>query len=413
MKYPDAVPAKKNKPPPSARPVGTPPADHRWWIALGLFLLVLAAFWPATFNGFTNYDDPDYLTANGALRQGLSWEGIRWAFGSTAETANWHPLTWITHLLDYDLYGLEPRGHHLTSVVLHALNAAVLFLFLAAATGRRWRSLGVALLFAVHPLRVESVAWAAERKDVLSGLFFCLSLWAYSGYAQRAVAPGLQSQGPAAPGRSRFYCLSLVLFALGLMCKPMLVTLPGVLLLLDYWPLGRFGRESARRLWAEKIPFFVLSIASGVITLLVQQASGAVHTERPLAVRIQTGLVSYAAYLRDMVWPADLCVHYPYPERWAPAQVLVGALLVAAVTWVAIRWRRARPYGLVGWLWFLGMLVPVLGLVQVGLQARADRYTYLPGIGVTVARSSSPAAATASMRLLRSSPVCWRLRKDA
>jgi tetratricopeptide (TPR) repeat protein len=320
---------------------------------------------------FITMDDDVYVTANARVRAGLGLAGGRYAL-TTFDGGNWHPLTWISHLADISLFGLDARGHHLTSILIHALAAAALCVALYRLTGALGRSAAVASLFGVHPLHVESVAWVAERKDVLSGLFFALALLAYARFARR---PG--------PGRLAVVAVAL---ALGLAAKPMLVTVPAVLLLLDFWPLGRAPRGAAwTRLLAEKLPLVVLSAGSAALTVLAQRGIGAVT---PLEVytpgmRLGNALVSYAAYLGATFWPAGLAVYYPHPMGRLPlAQVAAAALALAAVSWFAWSGRRRRPYLPAGWLWYLGTLVPVIGLVQVGGQARADRYTYLPLIGV-------------------------------
>lgn len=358
-----------------------------------LFGLVFGVFLPATQNAFVSYDDLEYVTDNPYVQRGLTGANLIWAFTS-GYAVNWHPLTWLSHMADVQLYGLQPAGHHLTSILLHALNATLLFLLLHRMTGATGRSLLVAALFGLHPLRVESVAWVAERKDVLSALFFLLTILAYVQYVQQAKSPG-------APAR-RYLAWALVAFALGLMSKPMLVTLPFVLLLLDYWPLRRApllksevagvvppsAHRSRASLWIalrrEKWPFFLLAAAASVVTFYVQQHSGAVMQSLPLIARVENALVSYARYLGKLFWPADLAVLYPHPLDWPTA--LVGTCGVALLTMtIFLTWQaRRHPVLAVGWFWYLGMLVPVIGLVQVGSQSIADRYTYLPTIGILV-----------------------------
>ena len=356
-----------------------------------LFGLVLWTFFPAIQNDFVGYDDPAYVTDNGHVLRGITWQGFRWAFASSA-ASNWHPLTWLSHMLDCQLYRLGAWGHHLTNVLLHALNASLAFLVLRQMTGATWRSLIVAALFGLHPLRVESVAWVAERKDVLSTTFAMLTLCAYGRYAQKRLraAPGDAAFDPLA-GRSEAktarlstldYGLALMFFALGLMCKPMLVTVPCILLLLDYWPLNRFPRQGIRSLLVEKIPFFLAAILVSVITLAVQSSTGAVMIGCPLAFRLTNAVVSYCRYLGKLFWPSNLAVFYPYPPHWPTATVLLSVLALVLVSFAALMWRRRHPYVLVGWLWFIGTLVPVIGLVQVGGQSMADRYTYVPSLGV-------------------------------
>ena len=380
-------------------------------MAAFLLLMTIALYWPATGNGFLTYDDSEYVTANPQVQGGLTWAGLRSAF-STPTGGNWHPLTMLSHMLDCQLFGLKPWGHHLTSLLLHALNAVLLFALLCRLTGARWRSFFVAALFAVHPLRVESVAWVAERKDVLSSFFGLLTLLFYTRYAEYEVqslpqsgtkiqSQKAQSPGPAvtdhgpptspflsrtAPHASGPYLASLSCYALGLMSKAMLVTWPFLMLLLDYWPLDRFKRTSPGRLVREKLPFFVLAVAASVLTFAVQQHEGTVVAvgRLPLGVRGANALISYYRYLGKLFWPADLAVFYPHPEHWSLGQTLLaGGLLLILSGWVFAQ-RRRHPFLLVGWLWFLGTLVPVLGLVQVGSQSMADRYTYLPLIGMLI-----------------------------
>jgi protein O-mannosyl-transferase len=335
-----------------------------------LALLVLAVHARALGNGFVSLDDEPYVTANPEVRAGLSWAGIQWAFTTTRE-ANWHPLTWISHMADVELYGLEPFGHHLTNVLIHAVNALLVLLLFSRMTGRVWASATLAALFAVHPLRVESVAWVAERKDLLCALFGLLSMLAYVRYVRG--------------GRWGAYVAAMAFFALGLLSKPMLVTLPFLLLLLDYWPLERLERIGWPRLLLEKVPLLALSAASCVVTMWAQGKGGAIaDASLPLAARLGNAPLSYLAYLEQSVVPVSLSVLYPHPGSASLAAVAAAALLVA-VSLAAIRWARALPYLAVGWFWFLGALVPVIGLVQVGWQARADRYTYLPSIGLALA----------------------------
>jgi len=344
------------------------------WIALGLFVLTFVVFARVQAHGFVGVDDRLYVVDNPHVREGISAEGVAWAF-TTTRAGNWHPLTWLSHMLDCELWGLGSGAHHLTSVLLHALSAVVLLLVLARCTAAPWPSAGVAVLFAVHPLHVESVAWAAERKDVLSGLFWMLTLAAWVGYARR-------------PGAVR-YLGALLLFGLGLLAKPMLVTLPVVLLLLDLWPLGRLRLESGRnvgRLLLEKAPFLLLSVASSVVTVLAQRSWGNVSTLEalPSSARLANAVVGYVVYIRRTLWPSGLAFFYPYPKA-VPAWQVAGALLVlGALTAAALLAVRRRPYLTVGWLWYLISLLPVIGLVQVGRQAGADRYTYIPIIGLFV-----------------------------
>ena len=360
-----------------------------------LAAITLAVFGQTLRHEFVNYDDSVYVFKNPAVTGGLSLKGVEWAFTHTV-LFNWHPLTVMSHMLDCQLYGLHAGGHHLTNVLLHTASVILLFLVLRRMTGFLWRSALVAAVFAIHPLRVESVAWVAERKDVLSGLFFMLTLWAYTRYAQRVTGDRCQvTRTDSARSRfthhvSLFYGLVLLFFALGLMSKPMLVTLPFVLLLLDYWPLNRFAPPTQGgslknhsvpwRLLLEKIPLLVLSGAICVVTMVTQKE---IIEPVPVALRMGNAVVSYVIYLRQMIWPAGLAVLYPYPRNGLPGwEIALAVVLLAAISAVVIFQRRRQPYLLVGWLWYLGMLVPVIGLVQVGGQANADRYTYLPQIGL-------------------------------
>ncbi len=347
-------------------------------LAVVLFLLVLGTFLPCLWNGFVNLDDPSYASRNPHVQQGLTWESLKWAWSST-ESSNWHPVTWISHLLDGQLFGLNPIGHHATSVLLHALNTALLFLLLKKMTGARWRSFIVAALFGVHPLRVESVAWISERKDVLSLFFWLLTTWAYVRYTDESKIQNSKYKV--------FYGLSLFLFALGLMAKSMLVTLPFTLLLLEYWPWRRWPQIPVKRLLLEKVPFLVLAAADSLVTFVVQDQGGSVTPTDALSVSARFGnaIVSYVRYVGEIAWPAHLCAVYPHPGHW-PAGTVAGAGLALAVVTAAVLWQwRGAPYLAVGWFWFLGTLVPVIGLVQVGRQAIADRYTYIPSIGILLA----------------------------
>jgi len=359
---------------------------QKWVVGLLLGAAVLAAFWPALHCGFVNFDDPDYVTGNTDIQHGFNWPSVKWAL-TTGHAANWHPLTWMSHILDWQLYGPEPGGHHLTSLLLHLASAVLLFLLLNRMTGALWRSAWVAAAFALHPLRVESVVWVAERKDVLSTFFWMLAVGAYLRYAEN-----LKSQMLVAPKRSGggsnfkfFYALALLFFALGLMAKPMLVTLPFVLLLLDYWPLGRleFGPRFSWRLIVEKIPFFALAVCSSAVTFALQNRSGVVASLSSVSLgeRLANIPVAYARYLGKIFWPSPLAVFYGYEHR-SFCQVAGAVCLLALITVWVVRQGRARPYLAVGWFWFAGMLVPTIGLVQVGHQAMADRYSYLPSVGI-------------------------------
>jgi tetratricopeptide (TPR) repeat protein len=397
------------------------------WLAGGLLMLVtIALYWPVTQCDFVNIDDDVHVTANTEVQKGLTWESIKWAWFNSVN-CNWHPLTMWSHMLDCQLFGLNPWGHHLTNALLHALNAGLVFTLLQQMTGARWRSLLVAALFAVHPLRVDSVAWVAERKDVLSGFFGLLALIAYARYAkgkrekgkwrkqkaesrsQQAEIGGLRSVGlgpwsishlPA----SIFYLLSLFFFALGLMSKPMLVTWPFVMLLLDYWPLKRnagcgmwkaepgvLGTSQGRALpWMklswEKASFFGLAALASVLTYLVQQRGGSLAPGEnlPLSARIGNALISYCRYLGKMFWPADMTVCYPHPGYWPLGKVLLASGLILGISMLVWGQRQRYPYILMGWLWYCGTLVPVSQVIQTGSHAMADRYTYLPSLGVLI-----------------------------
>lgn len=350
-------------------------------VCLLLAVVTLALYNQVNRHPFVNYDDDRYVIDNPRVRQGLTADTIAWALTST-EQANWHPLTWMSHALDCSLFLLNPAGHHFTSILLHMVNVILLFLLLMWAADRLGPSLFVAALFALHPINVESVAWVAERKNVLCTMFFLLTLWGYGWYARR-------------PHWTRYLAVA-ALFAAGLASKPMVITLPFLLLLLDYWPLARVrgGNEEAdktptlpwSRLVIEKVPLLALSAASAVITTQAQQAGGAIRTtaEVSFGVRIATATWAYGMYLWKMIWPARLAPLYPHPgDSLAAWQVLVAAAVLIAIS--AMAWRlRSRRYLLVGWLWFLGTLVPVIGLVQVGEAAMADRYAYIPLIGIFV-----------------------------
>jgi Flp pilus assembly protein TadD len=369
-------------------------------VCLVLASVTFAVFGQTVRYQFVNFDDGDYVVKNPAVAQGLSLKGFVWAF-THFHCANWHPLTWLSHMLDCQLYGLHPGGHHLTNVLLHTGTAIALFMALRRMTGALWRSAFVAAVFAIHPLRAESVAWVSERKDVLSGLFFMLTLWAYTRYAQGRMQNeecrmknaesgnthhASRTTPPSSifhPPSSFYYTLALLLFALGLMSKPMLVTLPVVLLLLDFWPLQR--AKPAASLVLEKLPFLAFSAISCLITLLAQSNAMKSFESFPLPTRLGAALVSCKVYLAQMIYPRGLAAFYPLvPQASVPAAAMAGILLlvISAIAWGE---RRTRPWLVVGWLWYLVMLLPVLGLVQVGGQAHADRYTYLPQIGIYLA----------------------------
>lgn len=396
----------KSKPAP---PVTSPPAMARsrlpvWLMAALLVLVTMALYWPATRSDFINLDDADAVTANVQVRNGLTWESVKWAFLNPMNS-NWHPVTVLSHMVDCQLFGLKPSGHHLINVLFHALNAVLVFALLQQMTGATLRSLIVAALFAVHPLRVESVAWVAERKDVLSGFFGLLSLVFYARYAQRQIEDDREPKRRAlSSSLSTFtsgnYWLVFLFYLLGLLSKPMLVTWPFVMLLLDYWPLRRFelptlnsdpSRAGFRfsttwRLVAEKLPFFALAALTSVVTFVVQKGGGALAAGEnlPLGARSGNALISYWRYLGKLFWPMDLAVFYPHPGTWPLAKGLLAGVSILGISVFLMVQRRRYPFLLIGWLWFLGMLVPVIGLVQMGEQAMGDRYTYLPSLGVLI-----------------------------
>jgi hypothetical protein len=381
-------------------------------ICIFLTVATLMVFWWVNNCDFFIFDDQDYVMQNAHIKKGLTMDNIRWAF-TTGAVSNWHPLTWISHMLDVQLFGLKPRWHHITNLLFHVANTLLLFFVLRRMTKALWESAFVAALFALHPLHVESVAWVAERKDVLSAFFWILTMGAYCSYVEDQ--------------RLKKYLIVVLFFALGLMSKPMLVTLPFVLLLLDYWPLQRFqqtpsdqkinspvsgdtqkgrskkqkrrtAREEAKaempagpgRRWAlffnllyEKIPLFALTVLSCIVTYIVQEEGGAVRAW-PLSVRISNAFVSYIAYIEKMIWPTDLAFLYPLSPSLPAWQVLGAVFLVIGIT-VMVIWKAEKiPYATVGWLWYAGTLVPVIGIVQVGFQSRADRYTYIPLIGLFI-----------------------------
>ena len=368
------------------------------WAGIGLVLALgtLALYWPVIHHDFIILDDNLYVTANPQVQAGLTWAGVDWAFTNTF-ASNWHPLTWLSHMLDCQMFGLKPAGHHLTNVFFHIANVLLLFAWLNGATGALWRSAFVAALFAWHPLHVESVAWVAERKDVLSAFFWLLALLAYTRYVKISDEWRVMSDKPAAAAASLvtrhsslFYLLTLFLFACGLMAKPMVVTLPFVLLLVDFWPLKRFTIDDlrltiCRRLLVEKIPFLVLALTVSGVNYFAQKAGGATWSPDalPLPVRVANALVSYVRYLSKSFWPADLVVIYPYQKDWPLWFVLVAAALLLIWSVVVVR-ARQNPFLFFGWFYFVGTLVPTIGLVQVGPQAMADRYMYLPSIGLFV-----------------------------
>jgi protein O-mannosyl-transferase len=384
-------------------------------IALILLAATLLLYWQCAAHDFIILDDQLYVSMNPDIQQGLSWQGVQWAFSavSTATTGNWHPVTWLSHMLDIDLFGLDPAGHHLVNVLLHAVNGVLLFLFLSRMTGALWRSAFVAALFALHPLHVESVAWVAERKDVLSTFFWMLTLLCYGAYVKR-------------PGAAR-YLATFACLAVGLMAKPMLVSLPLIMLALDFWPLGRFqgsgtggaagegsGFSGATfwKLLLEKIPFFGVALLFCGVALYAQNQGGYVPSflVYPLRFRIYNALLSYCEYLSDFFFPHDLAIFYPFPVLDSLLPVAGALLLLIALSVGALLTLRRHPYLGVGWFWFLVTLLPVIGLVQVGSQSMADRYMYIPLVGVAMAVAwGIPALIPSSLRhpaLLKSVAVC-------
>jgi tetratricopeptide (TPR) repeat protein len=341
-----------------------------------LALLTLVVYLPVWHQGFIILDDGDYVSQNRIVQDGLTWAGVKWAFTSW-HASNWHPLTWLSHMTDCELFGLNPGPQHLVNVLFHCANAVLLFVLLWRLTGAAWAAAMVAALFAWHPLRVESVAWISERKDVLSSFFGLLSLLCYARFVQEKSR--------------RDYFLALVLFALGLLAKPMLVTLPFLMLLFDWWPLNRvrnaeFNLRNCKMVLGEKIPFFALAAGSCVVTFLAQRAVSVLSVEQyPLPLRMGNCILSYTKYLLKTAWPVDLAIYYPLPAHLSWLGVAAAGAGLAAISIIVWRMRAAHPYLVVGWLWFLGTLVPVIGLVQVGKAAMADRYSYLPTIGIFLA----------------------------
>jgi tetratricopeptide (TPR) repeat protein len=381
----------------ASRAAATPERTHagrRVAAAFALLLVALVAidlfaFAQIVRHEFITLDDAPYVTDNPVVQQGLTWTGVAWAF-TTGHAANWHPLAWLSHMLDVELFGMTAAGHHATGLILHVANTLLLFVVLHRLTGAIGRSAFVAALFGVHPLHVESVAWVAELKDVLSTCFWWLTIWAYGAYVRRP-----------APER---YALLLVTFALGLLAKPMLVTVPFVLLLLDVWPLGRAPAFRPARQWLplvrEKWPLFGLAAASAVVTLIAQRQGGAVVVldQLPVYARVENALLSYAAYLGKAIWPASLSVFYQFPSTIPVERAAAALAVLAGISAVVWRLGGRYPYAAVGWLWYLGTLVPVIGLVQVGSQAMADRYTYVPLVGIFIAVAWGVADAVARWR---------------
>ena len=349
-------------------------------ICLTLILTILAVFYQVCTYDFVNFDDAEYVYKNPNIQVGVTLGAIKWAF-TTGYAANWHPLTWLSHILDWQLFGHNSAGHHITNLIFHIVNTLLLFIVLKQMTGAIWPSAFVAALFALHPLHVESVAWVSERKDVLSTFFWLLTMWAYVRFVRRPKITG--------------YLLVVLFLALGLMAKPMLVTLPFVLLLLDYWPLDRFGpkrgkagtKYSLSHLLIEKIPLFAMVLASCIVTYIVQQKGGAmpIAEVRDFPIRLANAFISYLQYINKMIWPAWLAMFYPYPGRNVSfLYTIISAVLLLAVTILILRFAKSRRYLVTGWFWYLGTLVPVIGLIQVGGHAMADRYSYITLTGLFI-----------------------------
>ena len=360
--------------------IGLQSNRRTWFVCLLLAFATLAIYWPVRHYGFVDYDDDDYVFDNPIVRAGLSWSNFVWAFDNQ-HACNWHPLTWLSHMADCQFFGVNPGAAHLENVLFHCANSVLLLLLLNSMTGAFWRSAFVAALFALHPLRVESVAWISERKDVLSGFFFMLTLCFYVLHAKKQTGgDGSKFQ------KNNFYRFSWICFILGLLAKPMLVTVPIILLLLDFWPLKRFTihdpRSAIARLIREKIPFFLLSIIAGIITLLAQRAGGGwVQSDTHFLSRIGNAVIGYCGYIEKLLWPQNLSFLYLRPSRISIAEFFLAAIILTAISVLAAVNFRRRPWFAVGWLWFLVMMLPVSGLLQIGRLSIADRYTYLPAIG--------------------------------
>lgn len=359
------------------------------WVCLLIAALTLLCYWPVRSHRFVSFDDDHYLFDSGYVSKGLTWSGVTWAL-QTGYFSNWHPLTWLSYMLDAQIYGMSPGGFHVTNLLFHISNSLLLFVLLKSMTQRLWPSALVAALFAWHPLHVESVAWVSERKDVLSTFFFLLTLFSYFRYVKER-----ENSRPVPNKASRYYLLSLLFFMLALASKQMVVTLPCVLLLLDLWPLQRISLNSSRRelassalaLVREKLPFFVLAFAASAVAFAVQKASGSVSSMEAISMRFRlaNSLFAYVAYISNTFWPANLAAVYPLSSHFPLIGVAGAAVFLGAVTVVFVLRARQYPFLVVGWLWFIGTLVPVIGLIQVGAQSRADRYMYIPAIGLSIA----------------------------
>lgn len=408
---PGGAPSAKSAPDPGLPSTASRASRRGVWAVLGalLLLLVLWAFFPVIQHPFCYLDDDAYVAQNAQVQRGLTWDGLVWAFGRLhGAHTYWHPLTWISHMLDCQVFGVKPMGHHLVNLLLHVLNTALVFVVFWQVTGAPGRCLLLAALFALHPLQVDTVAWVAERKNLLATVFWLLTIWTYARYAQEAQAqrpagnvkmragphpaPGNAPLASRPPLRALFYLLSVILFALGLMCKPVLVTLPLVLLLVDYWPLRRFQPRSGRRVGSvagrlvwEKIPFLVLAAASSGITVAAHRALGMWENAAAalsMGFRVENALVAYCRYIGKAIWPSNLAIFYPLPDAWPMWLVGLCGLGLLAASGLALGCARNRPYGFVGWFWFVGVLVPFIGLIQAGQQAMADRFAYVPLLGL-------------------------------
>jgi Tfp pilus assembly protein PilF len=345
-------------------------------VCLLLFALTVCVFVPVLRGSFHFFDEQAYILGNTHVNGGLSWVNVLWAFGSF-DVANWHPLTWLSHMVDVQVYGLNPWGHHLTNVLLHAINTILVFLVFRRMTGATWRSLIVALLFGLHPLRVEPVAWISERKDVLSTMFWLLAMWTYTRFSEETRIEKGKTKS--------FYLLTLFFFALGLMSKQMVVTLPFVFLLLDFWPLNRWEQKGKWSLVLEKIPFFVLMVAASIMAYVAKQSAGALQEiHLSLGERVGNAFISYVRYLGKLFWPTNLCLYYPHPGHWPMMLVLPCALFILGVSVMAWVKRKQIPWLFTGWFWYVGTLVPVIGLVQLHSLAMADVWTYVPLMGISL-----------------------------
>jgi len=336
-------------------------------------MIVFATYYQSIDDAFISYDDEAYILSNSNIKNGINYNSIKWAFTSL-DVSNWHPITWLSHMIDYNIYGLDPHGHHLSNVLLHLLNVTLLFCLLYFTTNTYWPSYFVSALFALHPLHVESVAWVAERKDLLSTLFMMLTLMSYSAYVKR--------------NDKKFYYIALLLFSAGLMSKPMLVTLPIVMMLWDYWPLNRFdnSRPILTELIREKIPFFILTLLSCAITYYAQNKGGSISAleATPFFLRTMNAFTSYFSYLAKTLWPHNLAIIYPLPDKAPVLQGTIAGITLIAISVLIYRYGKKYPYLIVGWFWYVITLIPVIGIVQVGSQSMADRYTYITLIGIFI-----------------------------